>query len=425
MSFPFEWNEFADQPHNVAPKGERFRHHLRHAGSYFSLFRENIAAAVPVLWRYKKLRKKMYRQPVTFKDFCAAAVSPSSSHDRNGEIVELLKATGVRHTLVRLPSWERERLRSYWDFVESLCREGFDVLLALLQNREDVLRPSAWSSFLEEVFSGFSCLASHFEVGHAWNRTKWGVWDHTEYLALASAAVPLAEKFGVTLVGPAVIDFEFHLYLPTLKRIPFDKVSSLLYVDRQGAPEKGQFGWTTANKAALLRAIIDQSPARGKACWVTEVNWPLEGMGECSPASGKPCVSEEDQANFLVRYFVTCLASGFIERIYWWQLAAPGYGLIDTRGAAWRRRPAYFALQTMARHLEGSTFMGKIENAKEEIFLFSRGDASFAVCWTRQGAIDCVFPHPVSAVLGRDGEDIRLISQKIRIEEKPTYVFFR
>jgi hypothetical protein len=168
---------------------------------------------------------------------------------------------------------------------------------------------------------------------------------------------------------------------------------------------------------------VDTAYADPKGCWITEMNWPLAGAGEYSPAPGKPCVSEEEQANYIVRYFVICLASGFIERIYWWQLAAPGYGLIDNRGTEWRKRPGYFALRQMVRLLEGSRFLRKAEEAGAEVYWFEKAGRAFAVCWTRQGTLEHEFPSVPALIIGRDGEERPAGSARVRIMENPQYVF--
>jgi hypothetical protein len=422
MTFPFEWNEFADQPHNVAPRRERFRHHLKHAGGYLDLAAADLAVSLPALWRYRQYRRALHQKPVDLGQ--PFAVSSSPAGDKNEEAVENLKVAGIRKTLVRLPSWEKDNLSKYEAFIRLLHSAGVEVVAAVLQRREDVVNPASWEHFLGEVFSRFSPVCRFFEIGHAWNRTKWGVWDHREYVALAQPAVPLARKYGAGLVGPAVIDFEFHLYPPVLRAVPFDKVSSLLYVDRTGAPENAQFGWTTAKKVALWRAVVDSSVGESTGCWITEMNWPLQGAGQFSPAPGKPCVTEEEQANYLVRYYVICLASGMVERIYWWQLAAPGYGLIDSRESPWRKRPSFFALANMARLLEGSQFCGRVRGARPEVFLFRKGREEFAVCWMRKGETDHLFSQTPTRVIGRDGEEKRVAGERIRITEKPEYVFF-
>jgi hypothetical protein len=418
----FRWNIYADQPHNIASRIERLKHHFKYGASYLSLVASNLRWAYPVLSLYRKYMSRMYREPTRIINPFAVSVSPAD--ERNEEVIKNLKETGVNKTLVRIPSWERKKLGPYETFIELLLMNNFEVTIAMLQNREDVLRPIRWQSFVKEVFSQFERKSSFFEIGHAWNRTKWGVWDYKEYLKLATAAFSLAQDHGVKLVGPAVIDFEFHLYPAVLKAIPFDKVSSLLYVDRQGAPENAQFGWTTAKKVALVKAIIDSCSRKGRDCWITEVNWPLKGTGKYSPASGKPNVSEDQQADYLVRYFVICLTSGFVERIYWWQLVAPGYGLIDSRPKEWRRRPSFRALKTLIKHLEGSTFTGKNGNSHTEMYLFSRGNENFALCWTKGPPCDYVFSKNVSRVLDREGEEDSFIFDKVKITESPKYIFF-
>jgi len=423
MSFRFEWNPYADQPHNVGPRCQRLKHHVQHAGTYFKLVVSNLRRAVPILSLYRHYRSHLYQHPVQIKKPFALSVSPAGS--RNEQVIKLLKEIGVESTLVRIPSWEKEHLESFQGFFKLIKSENIELTVALLQNRDDVLRPSAWSDFVEAVFSRFRCFSSFFEVGHAWNRTKWGVWDFEEYLRLACSAQILAEKYKVKLVGPAVIDFEFHLYPPVLEKIIFDKVSSLLYVDRVGAPEDRQFGWDTPAKLALLKAVIDGSGQGKHDLWITEVNWPLKGTGKYSPAAGRPNVSEEEQADYLVRYYIFCIASGLVEKVFWWQLAAPGYGLLDTRGSKWRKRASYYAFQNMVRQLRQSTFVGRIPHNKFHIFLFQKNEQEVAVCWKKGSPREYIFSKKVHRVLSRDGLEIKTSNNKIIINESPQYVYFK
>jgi hypothetical protein len=429
MSFPFEWNPSADQPHNVAPKSGRRRHHVKHAGSYLEIAARNLGRAVPILRRYARTWRTMYAAPVAFRSPFACAVSEAGP--RNVETVALLKQSGAGATLVRVPSWERDDLGRHERFVRLLREAGFEVTVALLQRREDVLDPAAWRSFLEEICARFAGLASALEVGHAWNRTKWGVWDHREYVRLAEPAFEIVPRHGLRLIGPAVIDFEFHLYPVTLPKLPFETVTSLLYVDRMGAPENAQFGWTTPRKLALLRAVVDACrPGSPRTpLWITEFNWPLAGTGPWSPAAGRPNVSEEEQADFLVRYGVLVLASGLAEKVFWWQLVAPGYGLVDSREAPWRKRPAFAAFRTLVSRLDGATFEGARGDARKDkvrSFLFRRGGESFAVAWAVGGSAELDFDRPVRRVIGRDGgeEPGRAGARRITIDGSPRYVVF-
>jgi hypothetical protein len=422
MDQEFNWNPFADQPHNVAPKKERFRYHLRFAPGYFALLFSNIRKAIPVLIRYQKYKRDMYKMPLPLKHPFGIALSP---HGRDSEeVLKNLDRLGVRNVLVRVPSWERDKLDEYKKFVEGISSRDLDVVISLLQRREDVLDPKIWAQFVDDVFSRLKPYASHFEIGHAWNRTKWGVWDFREYLKLLRPSVPLAQEHQVRLIGPAVIDFEFHLYPIVLKTGAYDKVSSLLYVDRVGAPENKQYGWDTTEKVTLLKAVVDACLKEKPEIWITEMNWPIAGTGKYSPAVGDMNVTEEEQADFLVRYFVLCLSTGYVSRIYWWQLVAPGYGLIDSRPEKWRLRPGFFAFRSLVKRLEGSLFVKKIPHPDAFIFLFRKRETQFAVCWSAGSAVEHTFSQHVSRAENRDGDEIPVQDDRVKLGPSPLYVYF-
>jgi hypothetical protein len=421
-SFKFAWNALADQPHNVAPRSERTRHHFVHGRTYLSMLGSNLIHGFSAYGFYRRNRRTMYRAEVPIRpDMFGLAVSPAPG--RMDEILELLGETGARQILFRIPSWEKERLEAFEDFARALKSRGFEPIIALLQRREDVFRLDAWSAFLDDVFGRFHRYAAGFEIGHAWNRTKWGVWDYTEYVRLARAAAALRAKHGVRLIGPAVIDFEFHLYPPVLRAVEFEIVSSLLYVDRVGAPENAQYGFTAEMKMALFQAMAESGTGRRPDCWVTEFNWPLAGTGPYSPASGKPNVGEEEQADYLIRYYILALASGLISRVYWWQLAAPGYGLVDVRERPGHRRPSFHAFRTMTAMLAGSVFLRRERPRGGDVFYFGKGGREFGVAWTNGAPWENDFERPVTRIVGRGGGELAP-SSRVRIDGHPKYIFF-
>ncbi len=422
MKETFSWNPYADQPHNVGSRGRRFLRHLAHAPSYLGISWSNLKKVVPVIMQYRFHRAMTGRFPARIENPFAVAVSPVPG--REPEILAMLQELDISRSLLRIPSWESDRLEMYERFFSGLNKRGIEVLISLLQCREDVLDPARWIRFVREVFSRFQGEDTFFEVGHAWNRTKWGVWDHREYVRLARQAAAAAEEYGASIVGPAVIDFEFHLYPPVLERISFDVVSSLLYVDRSGPPEGKQFGWDMLRKLALLRAVVDKCSRKGQELWITEVNWPLKDTGKYSPAAGRPNVSEEEQADYLVRYHLLALSSGWVDRIYWWQLVAPGYGLVDSRSVGWRRRPAFRALQTLKRFCGNSVYQGRyLVHPTAHILSFCRGREVFAAGWTEGEPIRYRFPLPVKRVVGRDGEELTMEGPDVTLDGHPKYVF--
>lgn len=69
-------------------------------------------------------------------------------------------------------------------------------------------------------------------------------------------------------------------------------------------------------------------------------------------------VSEDDYANYLERYYLISLCSGFVDRVYWWRLVAHGFGLVSEQGEdGWRKRPAFHRFKAMLENLHGTTFL--------------------------------------------------------------------
>lgn len=425
MKEKYTWNPYSDQPNISIPKKKRFLHHIKRLGSYTSLIFIDFRKAPSIISLCRKYRKSLYQNSCSIGDPFAVSISPAG--EKNEDMIQILKETGTSKTLVRVHSWETEKLQTIEELCHLLKQEGLSISIALLQRRKDVLNPTSWRGFLDLVFSRLRKYSSFFEIGHAWNRAKWGLWDYKEYLKLSRPAFYLAQKHGVRLIGPAVIDFEFHLYPPILREMHFDVVSSLLYVDRVGAPENKQYGWDTSRKVSLLRAVVDKSYRKSSPIWITEVNWPLKGTGKYSPVSGEANVSEEQQASFLVRYYVLCLASGFVDRIYWWQLIAPGYGLVDSREEPWRKRPSFYAFKTMAQLLKGAEFIEKVSHPRLEIFAFQKEKEHFSVVWVKKKSTRA--KHKMSGdikkAVSRDGRELPIKNNEIKLGEDPCYVFFK
>jgi len=202
---------------------------------------------------------------------------------------------------------------------------------------------------------GAAAVWPGLQLPQAPNRTKWGCYHLGESLELLEAAERVRRRFpGIKLAGPAVIDFEPAPLLRLLynrRRFTLDVATALLYVDRRGAPANTQSGiLDLARKVRFTAAACRASPrvARGAPLWITELNWPLLGTDYWTPTSDEECVDEATAADFLTRSYGLAWATGQVERVYWWQLTAPGYGLVDARNGL-RVRPAYHALRKLLR----------------------------------------------------------------------------
>ena len=419
------WDPLSDQPHLHAGRAAKLYARVSDAGVHAKeagvLLRRMPAALV----RLSALRRALYAQPVPFGD---AGVGIHGGSASAPELLSEIEALGVRHVLLRLQPWEADLARDRAIAAELRAR-GVDVVLAVAQNRDLVRDRRRWRAALEEIGERFDGLVERVQVGHAINRSKWGVWNQREYAELVAAAgASLADARGMKLLGPAVIDFELYATCIALNwpgnTVRFDAVTSLLYVDRRGAPENRQVGLDALGKAALLRAVIQTSRDGDRPSWVTEVNWALR-EGPHSPAGRHVTVGEETQADYLARYYLLLLGSGLVERVYWWQVAARGYGLADRTDGGVRRRAAWRALAFLARSLAGSRALGPLaspaplrvhafEPVSGSRWLAAWSDTDAMVAWTP--------PAPLRRLFDRDGRELPLPARReIAVGGSPVY----
>ena len=328
----------------------------------------------PVQVRFRRLMKSCYKTSFPMRDRVGIAVGfEAETADRE---FELLQGLGRMPVLLR---FYRHQQKQQWDlgaqWVHRLHAAGYPVTIALVQDRAAVNNPQQWSYFASHVLDAVGDAAEWVEIGHAVNRVKWGFWSMAEYTRFMEPFIRLRESFPhLRIMGPAGIDFEYFYVVAFLGAVPnglrFDALSHHLYVDRRGAPENKQRGYSSLEKFALARAIAGWSPVCDDRLIISEVNWPLLGAGVWSPVgspyvspqahTNDPSVTEQQYANYMIRYLATAICSGMVERVYWWKLVARGFGLVDdTDPHRWRPRPGYQALRYFLQKLADSRFIGK------------------------------------------------------------------
>jgi tRNA A-37 threonylcarbamoyl transferase component Bud32 len=402
------WDKLSDQPHQHASSWEKRAIRLRDAPDHLS-DTAVMLAALPAAWRrYRSLKRSMYSEAIAF-DGIGVCLRPWTENPRAQ--LEAVETLGLSRVLVRLHPWAEDH-GAEEALVRALHERGHEVAFAIPQNRELVRDPKRWCAAVEEIAERFSPFGSYFQLGQAPNRSKWGVWNRREYVNLfVAAAEILRRRPGVQLLGPAVIDFEFPITLALVNRkrqgLRFDAMSSLLYVDRRGAPESRQMGLDTLDKVVLLKAISEVGRNSSGRSWITEVNWPL-WEGPHSPAGRSVSVDESTQADYLTRYFLLALGTGLVERIYWWQMVARGYGLIAPEAdGALRRRPSFEALRTLNRELGGAVFLGPLPTVEGMyLYRFQRAGRELLVGWSVAPGTIAVLPRPALRAMNRDGHDI-------------------
>ena len=339
------WDYHSDQPYKLAASQKP---RLRGAQLLeYSRIAATAALMLPaVLWRYARARPQLPR-PDT-KPFVGLGVSPAPNH--NAQILEMVDELGVQELLLRVPAWDLDHIDRYLEFARQFPDQRF--LISILQNRASVTNPDRWQYHLETIFNSFKTVTRDFQIGNAINRSKWGCTHTGEYLDLLERAEAVRRDHpGIRLIGSSVIDFEPLVTLRTLmnfRRYRLHGCASLMYVNRRGSPFNGQYRYfDLANKLRVVAAILSLSNRSQERLWITETNWPLLNTKPWTPNSGHPrsTVDEPTQAKYLTEYYQIAYQTGLVERVYWWQLINPGYGLVDHRDGKLRKHPSYYAFK--------------------------------------------------------------------------------
>ncbi|MDZ7842521.1 MAG: hypothetical protein U5R46_17115 [Gammaproteobacteria bacterium] len=350
---PHWWDPYSNQPYRLSGK-RKPRRSAASLAEYLKVAGTALAVSPRLLWRYATARAAPTDRPAPA--FIGLSISPDERH--SDEIRGMVDELGVEELLIRIPSWDLDRVDEYVDFASRF--RDHRLLFNILQCRESVMQPGAWAAALETIFTRFGHLSGYFQIGNAVNRTKWGCKHSGEYLALLEAAERVrAAHPGVRLVGSSVIDFEPLVTLRTLlnaRRYHLDVVSSLMYVNRRGSPRGRQYlVFDLLRKLRLLHAIASIGNRNDRRLWITEFNWPLLNTKPYTPNSGHPdrTVDEETQAAYMTDYYRIAWQSGWVEKVYWWELISPGYGLVDHRDGVLRKLPSYYAFKAL---LEGGLY---------------------------------------------------------------------
>ena len=352
MKAPFQWDEYSDQP---ALLRDRNLKKLMRKKEWFSLFK-TFATALIILPLSIVAMPFIRRKKVNSSTFFCMGVD----FQRESELtIKCIEELDVQRILVRIKLWEMESLNDLKKFVEAFPEKI--ITLKIMQDRENIEDLKLFEKNLNTIFSTLGDLIDIYEIGSTINRSKWGIFSVDEYSRFYRTAYKLRQKEypNLTLIGSGVIDFEYHFTAHTLFnffKYKYDGVSSLLYVDRRGAPEHTQMSFSLSDKIALLSTMVWLSPKSKHVLHITETNYPLSGTSPYAPTSEYECIDEESYADFMLRYHLLSFASQQVASVSWHQLIARGYGLIDNIGGI-RYTPAFHTYKFMVKNLKEAQFL--------------------------------------------------------------------
>ncbi len=352
MKEPFIWDNYSDQPAQL--KDKNYKKQMRKKEFLSLLITVAIASLVlpfSIIMTPFVKRKKIDSQAF----FCMGV-----DYQREPQEAQiLLDELGVQRIVLRFKLWEMETLEELKSFIQK--NKDKKITLKILQDREHIEDLQLLKKDLELIFQTLQNDVDLFEIGSTINRAKWGFFSVDEYNRFFQCAYDLKqEKFtNIQLIGSGVIDFEYHFTAHTLFNLykyKYDGVSALLYVDRRGAPENAQMGFSLSDKIALLSTMVWLSPKTQQKLHITETNWPITKTAPYAPTSEHECVSEDLYADYMLRYYLLAFASQQVDSVSWHQLIAPGYGLVDNREGI-RKRSAFQVYKYMYQNLKNAQFL--------------------------------------------------------------------
>jgi len=373
----FPWDAYSDQPHIIKDKTFKKSIYKKAAFDQLCTIVTTLLLSPFVLFSYLFLQQKKHIDPQKF-------FALSVNLDKNPqESVALVDALGVESLLIRFPLCEMDRLPAYVDFVHSFKNK--DIMINILQDRMHIKDHSLLKKDIHRIFQAFPHIKK-FQIGNAINRKKWAFYNTKEYISFYKVVQDIRDEayHDKVLLGSSVIDFEYHYTIRSLFNffpIKYDIFTSLLYVDRRGSPENKQMGFDLKKKIHLLRAIMTLSPKTTNKLYITEANWPLKNTAPYAPTSEKECISPETYALYMVQYYLITLATQEVDRVYWHQLIAPGYGLIDNRHGI-IKYPAFEAFKTMVSLLKEATLEESNIDGTVKFLRFKREKETIMIYWS-------------------------------------------
>lgn len=352
MKKPFKWDDYSDQPSILQDKTYKKQMRKREFISLAKTFFTSLVVlpfsliAMPYVKRKEVDSNYFFSMGVDFQR------EPEES-------LKLLEELEVNRVLLRFKLWEMDSLDELKSFVEKLGDKK--IILKIMQDRENVEDLDLFRNNLHTIFKALGEKIDIYEIGSTINRAKWGFFSVDEYSKFYKTAYDLKEKEfkHLQLIGSGVIDFEYHFTAHTLFnffKYKYDGISSLLYVDRRGAPENAQLGFSLSDKIALLSTMVWISPKTKQNLHITETNYPINDTAPYAPTSEHECISEELYSDYMLRYNLLAFASQQVDSVSWHQLLAKGYGLVNNIDDM-EKRDAFFVYKFMVKNLKNAQFL--------------------------------------------------------------------
>jgi len=295
---------------------------------------------------------------------------------------------------------------SYDRVVDQLLAHGI-MILANLAYEPDWIRKKinspgaveAYVAFVRAAVTRYKDKVKHWQIwnepnfgGHFWRGTPE---QYANFLKAAGEAIhEIDPEAKVAGFNTAFVDLKWTEKILSL--VPYDCFDILCFHPYRppNSPEEKEDLWFRDHYSRTNRMTgydyITQVDAlwklmsrfgKPKPMWVTEICW----NSHIHPYGS----SELRQADMLVRFYVLSIASGKVNKVFWWTLRDSGtreYDQGDMVGLVrhdYTPKYSYYAYAVMTRMLEGKKFLRRLtEEDGVYVFKFGDGKTETLVAWT-------------------------------------------
>ena len=345
---PFIWDKYSDQPHVIKDKSYKRSMRKRYKNDFLKML-----GTTMVMFPLSIILMKLFTKKEDKKFNKEAFYGLGVNLDKGDFQQDLIEELNVKSLIIRIPLSDIHNIDKYYEFAKSFGNDK-KILINIIQDRNCIDDKDILKLNIIKIFNIFKTITKEYQIGTSINRAKWGFFAVKEYLEFYKVVQDLRDdKYStLKLIGPSVIDFEYYYTIRALFNniaVKFDKLSTLLYVDRRGTPTNTQMGiFDLKNKIEMLYSLLRLSPKmKTDEIYITEVNWPLSRTAPYAPTSENECVSEVLYAKYMIDYFQIAKDTKKIKKVFWHQLIAPGYGLVDNRDGKIRKTKAFYEFKKL------------------------------------------------------------------------------
>jgi hypothetical protein len=223
-----------------------------------------------------------------------------------------------------------------------------------------------YCNYVRTVVGRYKDRIKYWEI---WNEPNIGFWTGTteQYAALLSAAYDAVKQADpdAKVIGCCTAGTDLRFIEKVLQCGDYDKfdILSIHPYRYPPTPEETDFIGELKKADTLIRKYGAPKPI-----WITEIGWPTN-----TGANGS---SESKQAAMIARTYMQAMASGVVQKVFWYNFRNDGidmsynehnFGIIRRDQSV---KPAVIAFRTMTQHLEGKRFV-KALNAGDGTYVYA------------------------------------------------------